>query len=273
MSGSLNGKVALVTGAGRGIGRACALRLALQGAAIAVADIDAGCAESVSREIRKTGRRSIAVEMDVAAVSQIHDRASLVGAAFGGVDILVNNAGVLHNKPFLEITEVEWDRVLNVNLRGTTFVMQAVAELMIARVPESVKEEGKAGRSFGKIVNISSISGRRGRDLQMHYAASKAAIISITQSAALALARYNINVNAVAPSVVMTSMWEQNDREKSRILGISSGQSAREFIERIPLKRAGTEEDIAAAVAFLCSTDSDYITGQTLNVDGGYEMD
>jgi D-sorbitol dehydrogenase (acceptor) len=144
---------------------------------------------------------------------------------------------------------------------------------MIKQIPIEVRETGRADRSYGKIVNFSSIAGRRGRDLQTAYAASKAAIISVTQSAALALKAYNINVNAVAPSVVPTPMWEQIDKDYSRILDKETGQAMKEFIERIPLKRAGTPEDIAAAVAFLCSSDSDYITGQTLNVDGGFEMD
>ena len=143
---------------------------------------------------------------------------------------------------------------------------------MIEQVPEEVKTAGRAERSFGKIVNFSSISGRRGRPLQVHYAASKAAVISITQSAALAFASFGINVNAVAPGVVPTPMWEKNDREASQALGTPLGKAMQDFIERVPLKRAGTAEEVAAVVAFLCSTESDYITGQTLNVDGGFEM-
>jgi D-sorbitol dehydrogenase (acceptor) len=191
---------------------------------------------------------------------------------FGRIDILVNVAGVALTKPFLEITEAEWDRVLDTNLKGTVFCIQAVAAQMIKQIPEKVRNAGKADRSYGKIVNFSSISGRRGRELQVAYAASKAAIISVTQSAALAFKEYNINVNATAPGVVPTPMWEKIDKDYSRILGMETGQSMKEFIERIPLGRAGTPEDMAAAVAFLCSSDSDYITGQTLNVDGGFEM-
>ena len=143
---------------------------------------------------------------------------------------------------------------------------------MIKQVPDEVKKAARANRSYGKIVNFSSISGRRGRALQIAYAASKAAIISVTQSAAMAFKTYNINVNAISPSVVATLMWEQIDKDYSRILGTMAGQSMEDFIERIPLRRAGSPEDMAAAVAFLCSSDSDYITGQTLNVDGGFEM-
>ena len=195
-----------------------------------------------------------------------------VANEFGRIDILVNAAGVVKTKPFLDITEDEWDHVLNTNLKGTVFCIQAVAARMIQQIPKEVKEAGRADKSYGKIVNLSSISGRRGRPLQTAYAASKAAIISITQSAASALCEYNINVNAIAPSVVPTPMWEQIDKAYCRILGKKTGQSMKEFIEQIPLKRAANPEDIAAAVTFLCSCDSDYVTGQTLNVDGGFEM-
>ena len=144
---------------------------------------------------------------------------------------------------------------------------------MVRQVPEAVKAAGVADRSYGKIVSFTSISGRRGREYQLAYAASKAAIISITQSAALAFAPLGINVNAVAPSVVKTPMWDQNNREKEKAFGIDARAASDEFISRIPLKRPGSVEDMAGAVAFLCSADADYITGQTLNVDGGYEMD
>ena len=164
------------------------------------------------------------------------------------------------------------DRVLDTNLKGTVFCIQAVAAQMMKQVPKNVLKAGQADRSYGKIVSFSSISGRRGRELQMAYAASKAAIISVTQSAALALRAYNVNVNAIAPSVVPTPMWEKIDKDYSRLFGKEPGQSMKDFIERIPLGRAGSAEDMAAAVAFLCSSDSDYITGQTLNVDGGFEM-
>jgi NAD(P)-dependent dehydrogenase (short-subunit alcohol dehydrogenase family) len=132
--------------------------------------------------------------------------------------------------------------------------------------------QGRADRSYGKIVNFSSISGRRGRSVQMAYAASKAAIISATQSAALAFSPYNINVNAVCPGVVPTPMWEQIDQDRSRLMGARPGEALKAFVEKVPLLRAGSPQDVAGAVAFLCSADADYITGQTLNVDGGFEM-
>ena len=140
------------------------------------------------------------------------------------------------------------------------------------QIPEDIRVEGRAERSYGKIVNFSSISGRRGRAEQVPYAASKAAIISVTQSASLAFAPY-INVNAVCPGVVPTQMWEQIDRDRGRIAGLGPGESLKPFIERTPMNRPGSVEDVAGVVAFLCSSDSDYMTGQALNVDGGFEMD
>ncbi len=265
-------KIAIVTGSGQGIGKAVALRLAHEGADVVVADINLEKAEQTAQEIRALGRRATAYGIDVAIVAEIQRVVDSVVAEFGRIDILVNCAGVVQAKPFLEITEDDWDRILDVNLKGTTFCIQAVAAQMIRQVPKPVKTAGWADRSYGKIVNFSSISGRHGRALQLHYAASKTAIISITQSAALALAPYNINVNAVAPGVVPTAMWEQIDRDHGHIFGTKPGQALRDFIEKIPLKRPGSTEDVAGAVAFLCSPDADYITGQTLNVDGGYEM-
>ena len=272
MEQRLSGKVAIVTGSSHGIGKAVALRLAHEGAELIVADIDTRSAEQTVQEILAADRRALAFSIDLANISQIQPMVEDAVNEFGRIDILVNVAGVAQIKPFLEITEDEWDRVLDTNLKGTVFCIQAVATQMIRQVPEEVKKAGRADKSYGRIVNFSSISGRRGRALQMAYAASKAAIISITQSAALALKEYNINVNAIAPSVVPTAMWEQIDKDYSRIFDKETGRSMKDFIERIPLRRAGRPEDIAAAVAFLCSSDSDYITGQTLNVDGGFEM-
>ncbi len=272
MEQRLRNKVAIVTGAGQGIGKGVALRLAREGADVVAADIQSANAEQTAGEIRELHRQALAWYINLANIAEIQPMVDKVAATFGHIDILVNNAGVVQSKPFLDVTEADWDRVIDINQKSVVFCIQSVAKQMIKQVPGAVKAAGKAEQSYGKIVNFSSISGRRGRALQVHYAASKAAIISITQSAALALTQYGINVNAVSPSVVPTPMWEQNDREKSRILGIPRGQAMQDFIEKIPLKRAGTVEDIAAAVAFLCSADSDYITGQTLNVDGGFEM-
>jgi NAD(P)-dependent dehydrogenase (short-subunit alcohol dehydrogenase family) len=272
MDQRLAGKLAIVTGAGQGIGRAVALRLAAEGADIVIAEINAQSAEQAAAEVRGSGRRALAHIIDLTSVAAIQRMVERVVEEFGKIDILVNNAGLMQTKPLMDVTEAEWDRVVDVNEKATFFCIQAVAAQMIRRVPEDVKAAGRSRVCYGKIVNFSSISGRRGRPLAPAYAASKAAVISLTQSAALAFAPYNINVNAVAPSVVATPMWEQIDRDRGAIFGTKPGEAMRNFVENIPLKRAGAPEDVAGAVAFLCSPDSDYITGQCLNVDGGYEM-
>ncbi len=273
MQRRLSGKVAIVTGSGRGIGKAVALRLAREGADVVVADIDEKEAGKTAAEIETLQCRSLAVRVDLARVAEIQNLVDAALGRFHRIDILVNNAGVAQTKPLLEITREDWDRVMDINLRGLFFCMQKVGAQMIGQIPEEVLKKGRADRSYGKIVNLSSIAGRRGRDVQPHYAASKAAIISVTQSAALAFAPYNINVNAIAPSIVLTPMWQQVDRERSRLTGVEPGSATDSYIQRIPLQRPGTPEDMASAIAFLCSEEADYITGQTLNVDGGFEMD
>lgn len=269
----LAGKTAVVTGAGKGIGKGVATRLASEGAQVVIADIDIEAAEQTKAEIMANEGAAVARRLDLSDVSDIFRVIDSIDEEFGGIFILVNVAGVLKSTPFLEVTPEEWDFVIDVNQRGTAFAMQAVAKRMISRIPEEVVKTGRSERCYGKIVNFSSISGRRGRAYQLQYAASKAAIISLTQSAAMALAPYGINVNAVAPSVVRTPMWEQNVREKAKISGLDPETELNTFVARIPLMRAGTPEEMAATVAFLCSAEADYITGQTLNVDGGFEMD
>ncbi len=268
MQERLDGKMAIVTGAGQGIGRAVALRLAREGANVVVVDINSQTAENTAEEMRALGRRALSCAADVARLSEIQSMVDRAVVEFGRIDILVNAAGVAQTGLFVDLTEQQWDRVIDTNLKGTTFCVQKVGRQMIKQVPKDIR----ADCSYGKIVNFSSISGRRGRAEQIPYAASKAAIISVTQSAALAFAPYNINVNAVCPGVVPTPMWEQIDRDRGRISGLAPGESMQRFVERTPLKRPGSVEDVAGVVAFLCSPDSDYMTGQTLNVDGGFEM-
>jgi NAD(P)-dependent dehydrogenase (short-subunit alcohol dehydrogenase family) len=265
-------RTAIVTGSGQGIGKAVALRLAEEGANVVTADINAATAEQSAEEIRTLGRRALAYHIDVANVAEIQPMVDRAVAEFGRIDILVNAAGVAQTGLFLELTEQQWDRVIDTNLKGTTFCIQKVGRQMIKQVPGQVGAGERPDRSYGKIVDFSSISGRRGRAAQVPYAASKAATISITQSVALAFAAYNINVNAVCPGIIPTPMWEQIDRDRGRISGLAPGESIKAFIEQTPLKRAGSVEDVAGIVAFLCSPDSDYMTGQTLNVDGGLEM-
>ena len=195
-----------------------------------------------------------------------------VAAQLGHIDILVNNAGVVQTKPMLDLTLADWDRVLDVNLRGAFFLTQAGARQMIQQVPDAfarprpwrghfntkrpqtseVSETSEVSlvASYGKIVSLSSVSGRRGRPLQTHYAASKAAIISLTQSVAAGAAAYRINANAVCPGIVPTPMWQQIDKDRGQLFGAKPGEAMAGFINTVPLKRAATPEDIAAAVVF-----------------------
>jgi len=308
----LAGKVAVVTGAGQGIGKGIALRLVREGADVVVAEYNSESAASAAADIRSLGRQALACTVDISDVAAVRTMVGEVVAYFGHIDILVNNAGRVQTKPMLDLTEEDWDSVIDVNQRGTFFMIQAVARQMIRQMPEALRvaaqtpadifavqkgsggagEQGSRGAgeqssgpfqgdshgaeeraSFGKIVSLSSVAGRRGRPLQTHYAASKAAIISLTQSAALALAPYRINVNAICPGIVPTPMWQQIDKDRGELFGAKPGEAMASFIQTVPLKRAATPEDIAGAVAFFCSPDSDYITGQALNVDGGFEMD
>ena len=286
-------KVAIVTGAGQGIGKGVALRLAREGAAVVVADYNANTAGATSVEIETAGGQALPYVVNIANIEAVQRMVADVVAAYGRIDMLVNNAGVVQTKPMLDLAVEDWDRVIDVNQRGTFFCLQAVAQQMVRQLPDELrsgaaladvltnqlsqpggKEAGEPGlaASYGKIVNFSSIAGRRGRALSTPYAASKAAIISITQSAALALAPYRINVNAVCPGIVPTPMWTKIDQDRAELFGAKEGQAMAAFIQQVPLKRAATPEDLAGVVAFLCSADADYITGQAINVDGGYEM-
>ena len=268
----LSGKVALVTGGASGIGRSSAELLAAHGASVCIADInDDAVAERVS-EFSRRNETAFGVPVDMGSVESINNMVDKTVAHFGKIDIFVNTAGVCQSKPFLEVSEKEWDLIIDINQKGSAFSMQAVAAHMVSRIPESVKTAGVADRCYGKIVNFSSISGRSGRPLQIHYASSKAAVISLTQSVALDLAPLGINVNAVSPSVVKTAMWDKNVEEKRKSFGDKAEEEAEKFMLRIPMKRPGALEEMADAVLFLSSSMSDYITGQTLNVDGGFEM-
>jgi NAD(P)-dependent dehydrogenase (short-subunit alcohol dehydrogenase family) len=298
MEARLSGKVAIVTGAGQGIGKGIALRLAREGSHVIIAEYNAENAAAAAAEIEAAGCKAIgckatAYPIDISDVPAVQRMVETIVEQLGHIDILVNNAGVVQTKPMLDLTEEDWDRVLDVNLRGTFFLIQAVSQQMIRQAPEALRVAASApadimvvkktdavstgseelAASYGKIVSLSSIAGRRGRPLQTHYAATKAAIISLTQSAALALAPYRINVNAVCPGIVPTPMWQKIDEERGKLFGAQPGEAMAAFINTVPLKRAATADDIAGAVAFFCSQDADYITGQALNVDGGYEMD
>jgi NAD(P)-dependent dehydrogenase (short-subunit alcohol dehydrogenase family) len=265
------GKVSIVTGAGQGIGLGVATRLAQEGAHVIIAEYNAANAASAA-EACSQYTRARAYPVDIGDTDQIEQMMRDVVAEFGRIDQLVNNAGVLETLPLFDLTPEKWDWLQRVNQRGLFFCLQAAAKQMVAQIPDEVKAAGRAERSYGKIVNFSSIAGRRGRPYAAHYSAAKWAAISITQSAAGYLAPYNINVNAVCPGVVPTPMWDEIDRVQAERFGLERGGWIRKTIESVPLKRAATPGDLAAAVSFLLSEDADYITGQTLNVDGGVEM-
>jgi NAD(P)-dependent dehydrogenase (short-subunit alcohol dehydrogenase family) len=268
----LAGKIAIVTGAGQGIGYGIASRFAQEGAHVVIAEINPATCEKAAEALSQRGSEALSYPVDVSDTAAVQQMIRDVVRRFGRVDILVNNAGVSEKASVLDITPERWDWMQRVNQRAVVFGTQAAARQMIAQLPDAVKRAGRADRSYGKIINISSIAGRRGRGDAVHYSVSKAAVIAITQSAAMALAPYNINVNAICPSVIPTAMWDELDRQRTAELGQPRGTYFRERLERIPLKRAGTVEEIGAIATFLCSSEGDYITGQTYNVDGGSEM-
>ena len=257
---SLEGKVALVTGAGRGIGRAIALRLARDGADVALCDIDETTAADTAREIAALGRRSLSRRTDVSRRPEVEALVRESVAQLGPVDILVNNAGIVQAKHFMEVTEEDWDRIIAVNVKGVFFCAQAVAGEMIKR--------GQGG----KIINIASIGGKIGQHLLVPYGASKAAVISITQGLSRGLARHGITVNAICPGVVDTAMQDLINQQIGEFANRTPEQVFRSSTRGIPLGRPERPEDVANVVAFLASSDADYMTGQSINVDGGLEF-
>jgi meso-butanediol dehydrogenase / (S,S)-butanediol dehydrogenase / diacetyl reductase len=261
---NLNGQVAVVTGAGSGLGRAIASRLSLEGATIVAMDIKGEDAEKLVQELKSLGRRALAVEGDVADEKDVERMARKSLENFGQIEILVNNAGVVGTGLITELPEGDWDKVIRVNLKGVFLCSKVVAKEMIAR-------------KRGRIVNISSIAGKGGRDYMGSYAASKFGVIGLTQVLAKELGRYGITVNAVCPGLIWTPMWEGLARWFKENVPAQSERSLKEIFEdRVkaitPLGRPQTPEDIASLVAFLVSGESRNISGQAINVDGGAVM-
>lgn len=245
----LSGKVALVTGASRGIGRGIALALAREGCDVAVnySKGKAG-AQAVAKDISGMGRKAIVVQADVSDEAQVDSMKAAIHKVLGPIDILVNNAGIHQHLKFWELSRKDWDRVIAVNLTGPFLVTKAFIDDMKAR---------KAGR----VIIISSIIGLIGTDHEAHYAASKAGLLGMTKSMALELAPYGITVNAIAPGWIDTDMTAE-----------TSKQDAEALLKKVPIKRIGMPDDIARAVVFLASKDTDWMTGETVHVNGGWGL-
>ncbi len=244
----LKGKVALITGAAQGIGKSVALLLARNGADIVVSDINLEKAEETAKEIESIGPKAMAVKVDVANFKDVEQMMEAILKKFGKIDILINNAGITRDKLILRMTEEDWDTVLDVNLKGTFNCMKAVTRHM-------------AKQRSGKIVSIASVVGEMGNAGQANYSASKAGVIGLTKTIAKEFAQRRINVNAIAPGYIETPMTE------------ALPEKVKEELKRlIPMERLGKPEDVAEAVLFLVSEESNYMTGQVLNVNGGIYM-
>jgi len=252
-------QVVVVTGASRGIGEGIALRFAEEGADVVVASNE-DRVNDVADKIRALGRRALPVVMDVTKKDQVVDLYAKAMETFGKINISVQNAGVITIKEFDKLTEDEWDWVMDVNTKGVFLCCQEAAKYMVKQ-------------GFGKLINTGSGQSRDGFIYTPHYAASKMGVMGITQSLAKELAPLGITVNAFCPGIIYSEMWKYNDREWGKLLGeYDEGELMAEWVEGIPMKRAGQPEDVAGLVAFLASKDADYITGQTINVDGGLIM-
>ena len=255
----LEGQVAIVTGAGRGIGRATALELGTMGADIVVAELDREGAERTAGEVRKLGRRALAVPTDVTKRADLTAMVDRAKGELGRIDILVNKAGIYRAATTLDVTDEHWDAVMNINARAVFFASQAVLPTMIAQ-------------RRGNIVSLASMAAKVGSRANLPYNASKAAVVSITKSLALAHAADGIRVNCVCPGFVETDMWTKVSREQGAVLGMSADEFTRQRLATVPLGRMETPEDVANVIGFLASSKSGYMTGQAINVTGGLIM-
>ncbi|SOH92257.1 NAD(P)-dependent dehydrogenase, short-chain alcohol dehydrogenase family [Monaibacterium marinum] len=251
----LAGKTALITGGARGIGLAFARAYIAQGAQVALADIDLAAAQRAADEIG-----AIAVQVDVSDQASIDACVNSTADQLGGIDILINNAALFDMAPIVDITRASYDRLFSVNVAGSLFMLQAVAKVMIA--------QGRGGR----IINMASQAGRRGEALVGVYCATKAAIISLTQSAGLDLIKHGINVNAIAPGVVDGEHWTHVDALFAKAEGLQPGEKKAQVGAAVPYGRMGTADDLTGMAVFLASPDAEYIVAQTYNVDGGNWM-
>ncbi|MGP5328363.1 acetoin reductase [Pseudomonas helleri] len=253
----LSGKVALITGAAQGIGRGIALRLAKEGADIALVDLNPEKLRHVAEEVQVLGRKASTFVADVGDREQVFQAVEHAHSTLGGLDIMVNNAGISQVKPLLDVTTEEIERIYRINVQGTLWGIQAAAEKF------------QALKRTGKIINACSIAGHEGYALLGVYSSTKFAVRALTQAAAKELAVHGITVNAYCPGVVGTDMWVDIDKRMSEITGAPIGATYDKFVNGIALGRAETPEDVAAFVAYLASPDADYMTGQAPLIDGG----
>ncbi|MBT4512353.1 MAG: SDR family oxidoreductase [Chloroflexi bacterium] len=254
----LSGKSTIVTGGGTGIGQAISMRLAEAGASVMITDINLEAGNQTVEMIKADGGKAQAIQADASSSSDAKKTAQATIDAFGRIDILVNNAGIYPVSPVMEISEALWDRVLDLNLKGTFLYAQSIAEVMI-----------KTGQG-GKIINMASVDGMRPTGLVAHYNASKGGVIMLTKAMALELAPHRILVNAVAPGGIITTGTAQTGVEMQQATGKSLEQMAEDISKRMPLGRMGEPDEVARVVLFLASRCADYMTGEIVVVDGGY---
>ena len=260
MRDCLAGRVAIVTGAGQGIGRGIALFLARAGADVVVNDVVLNTAQDTANEIAKLGRRSLVVQADVSDAAQVNRMVEHVLEELGDVHILVNNAGIAIPAHITDLSEETWDRTMAVNLKSMFLCSKAVAPIMM-------------DQRYGKIVNLSSKSGKKGGLWLTAYCTSKFGVIGFTQSLAFDLAPYGINVNAICPGTVFTPLWDNVLKEAyAKKLNMDVDQIQDYYTSKIPLGREVTLDEIGNLVVFLCSEESSYMTGQAINITGGQEM-
>lgn len=262
----IQGKTAVVTGAGRGIGRGIALRLAQDGANVVVSDINIENARKVAEEIKALGGRTMAIQTDVTNEKEVNELVDKTVAEFGRLDIMVANAGIANIKMSIEMTPEEWDRIFAVNCRGV-FICDTVA----ARQMIKQGHNGAPG-SGGKIINCASIAAHSGFSILAAYSASKFAVRGFTQALAKELAPHKINVNAYCPGIVGTDMWTLIDEKMGPYLGMQKGEVLKEYTKLIAAGRVSVPEDVACFVSYLASCDADYMTGQSVMIDGGIVM-
>ena len=263
---SLDGKVAIVTGAGRGIGRGIALRLASDGADVVIGEMNVENAEKVAGEIRALGRKCMVIPTDVSKEQDVNELVEKTVAEYGKLDIMVANAGIANIKMSVEMTAAEWDQIFAVNCRGVFLCDTAAAKQMIKQ-----GHNGKMG-SGGKIINCASIAAHAGFSILAAYSASKFAVRGFTQALAKELGPHKINVNAYCPGIVGTDMWGLIDEKMGPYLNMKKGEVLKEYTKLIVAGTVGVPDEVACFVSYLASSDSDYMTGQSVMIDGGIIM-